>query len=54
MTFVLYALVCVGAWVSVKRIYPEMTVLGLEDIGDVLKDGWGVEESVRRAKERRR
>ncbi|KAJ4357974.1 uncharacterized protein N0V89_002551 [Didymosphaeria variabile] len=32
-TFALYALVCVGAWVSVKRIYPETAGLGLEDVG---------------------
>ncbi|KAF1970466.1 general substrate transporter [Bimuria novae-zelandiae CBS 107.79] len=53
-TFVVYAGVCVTAWVCVRRIYPETAGLGLEDVGEVLRVGWGVEESVRRARERRR
>jgi SP family myo-inositol transporter-like MFS transporter 13 len=53
-TFALYALVCVAALVAIYRIYPETAGLSLEDVGGLLKDGWGVEESVRRAKVRRR
>jgi len=53
-TFVLYALVCVGVWVAVQRIYPETAGLGLEDVGELLRHGWGVEESIEQAKGRKR
>lgn len=53
-TFALYALVCVGAWGAVWRVYPETAGLGLEDVGGLLKEGFGVEDSVRRFGERRR
>lgn len=53
-TFAVYAGVCVGAWVAVRKIYPETAGLGLEDVGGLLRGGWGVEESVRRVRERRR
>lgn len=56
-TFAVYAGVCVGAWVAVRKIYPETAGLGLEDVGGLLRGGWGVEESVRaraRARERER
>jgi SP family myo-inositol transporter-like MFS transporter 13 len=46
-TFAVYAVVCVGCWATVKRIYPETAGLGLEDVGGLLRGGWGVEESVR-------
>ncbi|KAH7389614.1 general substrate transporter [Phaeosphaeria sp. MPI-PUGE-AT-0046c] len=53
-TFALYALVCVGAWGSVWKIYPETAGLGLEDVGGLLSRGWGVEEGERGFRERRR
>lgn len=53
-TFALYALVCVGCWTTVWRIYPETAGLGLEDVGGLLSGGWGVVESVRRFGERKR
>jgi SP family myo-inositol transporter-like MFS transporter 13 len=46
-TFALYALICVACWVTILRIYPETAGLGLEDVGGLLKGGWGVKESVR-------
>ena len=52
-TFALYAVVCVGAWVSIWGIYPETAGLGLEDVGGLLRDGYGVGESVRRFEDRR-
>ncbi|UPX16778.1 uncharacterized protein EKO05_0007164 [Ascochyta rabiei] len=48
--FALYALVCVGVWIGVWRIYPETAGLGLEDVGGLLGEGFGVKESVRRFK----
>jgi SP family myo-inositol transporter-like MFS transporter 13 len=53
-TFALYAAVCVGCWGTVWRIYPETAGLGLEDVGGLLREGWGVRESVRGFKERRK
>ena len=53
-TFAIYACVCVGAWVAVRKVYPETAGLGLEEVGDVLREGWGVEESVRRSEARRK
>jgi len=52
-TFALYALVCVGAWMAVWKIYPETAGLGLEEVGSLLRGGWGVEESLRRFRERK-
>ncbi|KAH7094478.1 general substrate transporter [Paraphoma chrysanthemicola] len=53
-TFALYALVCVACWVTILRIYPETAGLGLEDVGGLLRDGWGVKESVKGFEARRR
>lgn len=53
-TFAVYAGVCIGAWVVVSKIYPETAGLELEQVADILREGWGVEESVRRAKTRRK
>ncbi|KAF2117517.1 general substrate transporter [Lophiotrema nucula] len=53
-TFALYTSICVVGYVAVIRIYPETAGLGLEDVGELLREGWGVEESVRRARSRRR
>lgn len=52
-TFGLYALLCCVGWVVVRRIYPETAGLGLEDVGGLLRDGWGVEWSVRGFERRR-
>ena len=41
-TFVTYAIVCVLGWFCIWKIYPETSGLGLEEVGDLLKDGWGV------------
>ncbi|GAB7361560.1 hypothetical protein MBLNU230_g1612t1 [Neophaeotheca triangularis] len=54
LTFLLYALVCAGGWWVVWRIYPETAGLELEDIGELLKDGWGVGTSVRRFRDGKR
>lgn len=48
-TFVVYAVVCVGGWVAIWRIYPETKGLSLEETGKLLGEGWGVRESVGRA-----
>ncbi|KAI2485826.1 ProP Permease major facilitator superfamily [Pyrenophora tritici-repentis] len=53
-TFALYAGICVGAWITVWRIYPETAGLGLEDVGGLLRDGYGVKDSVRRFRQRQR
>jgi len=53
-TFAAYAAVCAVCWVTVWRIYPETAGLSLEDVGSLLKDGYGVKESVRRFKAKRR
>ncbi|KAK5014605.1 hypothetical protein LTR60_003275 [Cryomyces antarcticus] len=53
-TFALYAGVCVVGWVGVWRIYPETVGLGLEEVGGLLRNGWGVDESVRGFEARRR
>lgn len=53
-TFAFYALVCAACWWTVYRIYPETAGLGLEDVGGLLADGWGVQESLRTWAERKR
>ncbi len=49
-TFAIYALVCAVGWVCAWRIYPETKGLGLEDVRGLLRDSYGVQESLRRAK----
>lgn len=39
---------------AIWMIYPETMGLDLEDVGELLKDGWGVKESLRKVKERRK
>jgi SP family myo-inositol transporter-like MFS transporter 13 len=51
-TFVCYAVVCAVCWVTVRRIYPETAGLSLEDVGGLLTEGYGVQESVRKFKSR--
>lgn len=41
-TFVTYAVICALGWACIWKIYPETMGLGLEDVGSLLKDGWGV------------
>jgi SP family myo-inositol transporter-like MFS transporter 13 len=53
-TFAAYAAVCAGSWVAVWMIYPETAGLGLEDVKRILEGGWGVKESTRSFRERRR
>ena len=53
ITFMLYAVVCLVGWFGVWKIYPETAGLELEGIGELLKDGFGVEKSVREFKERK-
>ena len=47
-TFVTYAAICTIGWGFAWMIYPETKGLGLEDVRGLLKDGWGVKESLRR------
>jgi SP family myo-inositol transporter-like MFS transporter 13 len=47
-TFVVYAVVCLVGWFLIWYIYPETRGLSLEETGELLKDGWGVEKSLRR------
>ncbi|KAI9734850.1 MAG: hypothetical protein M1834_001929 [Cirrosporium novae-zelandiae] len=49
-TFICYALVCVVGLVAVYHIYPETNGLSLEEVGGLLANGWGVEESIRRGR----
>lgn len=51
-TFTLYGAICVCGWFLIWRIYPETAGLELEAIGDLLKEGFGVRESVRDFEER--
>jgi SP family myo-inositol transporter-like MFS transporter 13 len=53
-TFAVYAAVCAGSWVAVWTIYPETAGLGLEDVRRILENGWGVKESMRGFRERKR
>ncbi|TVY47093.1 Myo-inositol transporter [Lachnellula occidentalis] len=47
-TFVIYAGVCIVGWLFIWRIYPETKGLSLEEVGELLSNGWGVKESLRR------
>lgn len=49
-TFAIYSLICIVGWVCCWAIYPETRGLGLEDVRDLLRDSYGIEESLRRAK----
>ena len=52
-TFATYALVGALGWVAVWAVYPETSELELEDVGELLKDGWGVRERLMRVDKRR-
>ncbi|TGO87722.1 hypothetical protein BPOR_0208g00100 [Botrytis porri] len=43
-TFAVYAVVCAVGWWAIWWVYPETKGLGLEEVGLLLKDGWGVRE----------
>jgi SP family myo-inositol transporter-like MFS transporter 13 len=49
-TFGAYSAVCMAGWLAIWLIYPETMGLDLEDVGALLKDGWGVKESMKRLK----
>lgn len=49
-TFVVYGVVCGVGWICVWAIYPETKGLGLEEVGGLLKDGWGVQKSLERVR----
>lgn len=49
-TFVTYAAICAAGWVVIYHIYPETMGLGLEEVGELLKHGWGVKESMERVR----
>lgn len=51
-TFAVYAAVCAVGWVCAWKIYPETKGLGLEDVRLLLRDSYGVQESLRRTKTR--
>ncbi|KAI2867711.1 hypothetical protein CBS12448_157 [Aspergillus niger] len=51
-TFAAYAAVCVFGWFGVYAIYPEMSGLRLEEVKELLSDGWGIQESLRRRRGR--
>jgi SP family myo-inositol transporter-like MFS transporter 13 len=53
-TFAVYAAVCAGSWLAVWMIYPETAGLGLEDVRKILENGWGVKESLKTFRERKR
>ncbi|RDW59377.1 uncharacterized protein DSM5745_11072 [Aspergillus mulundensis] len=52
LVFTLYSVVSIIGWFGVRAIYPEMNGLKLEDVKDLLADGWGVRESLVRARNR--
>lgn len=52
-TFVCYAVICAFGWAVVWHIYPETMGLGLEEVGELLRNGWGVKESMERHKSER-
>ncbi|GKZ24563.1 hypothetical protein AbraCBS73388_011390 [Aspergillus brasiliensis] len=51
-TFAAYASVCVIGWFGVYAIYPEMSGLRLEEVKELLSDGWGVQKSLARRRGR--
>ncbi|EMF08249.1 MFS myo-inositol transporter [Sphaerulina musiva SO2202] len=53
-TFTLYAIISVLGWATIWTIYPETAGLELEGIGEILRDGWGVTESIHGFRERQR
>ncbi|QDS76613.1 hypothetical protein FKW77_007756 [Venturia effusa] len=52
-TFAIYAAICLMSWVAVFAIYPETAGLGMEGVGVLLKDSFGVRESLVGFRERK-
>ncbi|RDI82383.1 Mediator of RNA polymerase II transcription subunit 5 [Venturia inaequalis] len=52
-TFATYAVVCFLSWIAVYSIYPETAGLGMEGVGALLKDDFGVKESLVGFRERK-
>lgn len=52
-TFATYAVVCAISWVAVWGVYPETAGLGMEGVGVLLREGWGVKESLEGFRERK-
>jgi len=52
-TFLCYAVVCIAGWIAIWYIYPETMGLDLEEVGELLKNGWGVKESIERVRRAR-
>ncbi|KAJ4318953.1 hypothetical protein N0V94_004184 [Neodidymelliopsis sp. IMI 364377] len=52
--FAVYALVCLLGWIAVWAVYPETAGLRLEEVGGLLREGYGVRESVERFRGRRK
>ncbi|KAL4801303.1 general substrate transporter [Aspergillus unguis] len=50
LVFALYGVVGIVGWLGVRAIYPEMSGLNLEDVKALLANGWGVRESLIRAR----
>ncbi|KAL3425814.1 myo-inositol transporter 1 [Phlyctema vagabunda] len=50
-TFIIYAGMCLAGWFAILRIYPETKGLSLEETGALLANGWGVKESLQRARQ---
>jgi SP family myo-inositol transporter-like MFS transporter 13 len=42
-TFLIYAFVCLVGWFAIWLVYPETKGLTLEETGELLKEGWGVQ-----------
>lgn len=49
-TFAVYAIVCILGWLAIWWCYPETKGMEIEEVGGLLKDGWGVKESMERLK----
>ena len=53
-TFLIYSSICLVGWFCIWRIYPETAGLQLEGVGELLRTGWGVKESIERFQARKR
>ena len=48
VTFAFYSAICIGGWIGVFLIYPETKSMGLEEVRQLLSNGWRVNESLER------
>jgi MFS transporter, SP family, solute carrier family 2 (myo-inositol transporter), member 13 len=53
-TFALYTAICIAGYAAVWRIYPETAGLSLEQVGELLRDGWGVRGRQQQQRRQRR